>query len=86
MGRQSTHLENGWLRPHKPTKEEVANLLEIVERDLKDTSAKGFSDDWKFGIAYNATLKLCSVFSIAQATAPRKIWRIIELCNPFLSF
>jgi hypothetical protein len=44
--------KNGWLRVHKPTKEEISNLLEIVERDLKDTSAKGLSDDWKFGIAY----------------------------------
>ena len=46
--------KNGWLRPHKTSKEEIANLLEIVERDLKDASAKGLSDDWKFGIAYNA--------------------------------
>ena len=50
----SNWVKNGWLRPHKSTPEEVSNLLEIVERDLKDASAKGISDDWKFGIAYNA--------------------------------
>ena len=55
--------KNGWLRVHKPTKEEIDNLMEIVERDLKDASAKGLSDDWKFGIAYNAALKLCTVLS-----------------------
>jgi uncharacterized protein (UPF0332 family) len=52
--------KNGWLRPHKSSKEEITNLLEIVERDLKDASANGISDDWKFGIAYNAALKLCT--------------------------
>jgi len=31
--------KHGWLRPHKPSKEEVTNLLEIVDRDLKDALA-----------------------------------------------
>mgnify|MGYP001015561633 CR=1 FL=1 len=53
--------KNGWLRPHKPSKEEITNLFEIVDRDLADVSAKGLSDDWKFGIAYNAALKLCTI-------------------------
>jgi hypothetical protein len=30
--------KNGWLRTHKPTKEEIQNLLEIVQRDLKNSS------------------------------------------------
>lgn len=46
---------------HKSSTEEINNLLEIVERDLKDASAKGLSEDWKFGIAYNAALKLCTI-------------------------
>ena len=53
--------KNGWLRPHKSTNEEIDNLFEIVERDLKDVSVKGLSDDWKFGIGYNAALKLCTI-------------------------
>jgi len=53
--------KNGWLRTHRPSKAEITNLLEIVERDLKDANAKGISDDWKFGIAYNAALKLCTI-------------------------
>lgn len=63
---------NGWLRSHKPTKEEVTNLLEIVERDLKDSSAKGLSDDWKFGIAYNAALKLCTILLHSSGYRPEK--------------
>jgi uncharacterized protein (UPF0332 family) len=64
--------KNGWLRTHKPTKEEIANLLEIVERDLKDTSAKGLSDDWKFGIAYNAALKLYTILLHSSGYRPEK--------------
>lgn len=47
----SDWAKNGWLRSHKTSKEEIGNLLEIVERDLKDAAAKGLSEDWKFGIA-----------------------------------
>lgn len=64
--------KNGWLRTHKPSKEEITNLLDIVDRDLKDTSAKGLSDDWKFGIAYNAALKLCTVLLHSSGYRPEK--------------
>ncbi len=65
--------KNGWLRPHKSSKEKIPNLLEIVERDLKDASAKGLSDDWKFGIAYNAVLKLCTILLHSSGYRPEKI-------------
>ncbi len=64
--------KNGWLRTHKSSKEEIANLLEIIERDLKDASAKGLSDDWKFGIAYNAALKLCTILLHSSGYRPEK--------------
>ena len=64
--------KNGWLRTHKPSKEEITNLFEIVERDLKDASAKGISDDWKFGIAYNAALKLCAILLHSSGYRPEK--------------
>lgn len=65
-------VKNGWLRPHKTSNHEVTNLLEIVERDLKDASAKGISDDWKFGIAYNAALKLCTILLHCSGYRPEK--------------
>jgi hypothetical protein len=46
-------VKNGWLEVHKSSKEEIANLLGIVERDLKDSRAKDVSNDWRFAIAYN---------------------------------
>jgi uncharacterized protein (UPF0332 family) len=64
--------DNGWLRPHVPTREEMRNLLAIAERDLKDARARGVSADWRFGIAYNAALKLCTVLLHAEGYRPER--------------
>ena len=56
---------NGWLRKHETSPDEINNLLMIVDRDLKDAS-EGISADWRFGIAYNAALKLCTVMLYAE--------------------
>lgn len=50
-------VKNGWLVAHKSAKQEIADLLGIVARDLKDSQAKDVSDDWRFAIAYNAALQ-----------------------------
>ena len=57
---------NGWLKIHKTSRQEIGNLLGIVERDIKDASQGEISTDWSFGIAYNAALKLCTVLLYAQ--------------------
>ena len=59
-------LNNGWLRSHKTSPQEISNLLDIVDRDIKDASTDGISTDWSFGIAYNAALKLCTILLYAQ--------------------
>ena len=48
-------LDNVWLRKHKTDKQEIANLLQIVDRDLRDAKEKSISQDWRFGIAENKT-------------------------------
>ena len=58
-------LSNSWLRSHKTSPEEIHNLLMIVKRDLAD-AVKGISHDWRFGIAYNAALKLCTILLYAE--------------------
>ncbi|MBN2035792.1 MAG: hypothetical protein JW768_03540 [Chitinispirillaceae bacterium] len=63
---------NGWLKSHKTSREEIGNLLEIVERDLKDAQGPGLSADWRFGIAYNAALKLCTVLMYCKGFRPEK--------------
>lgn len=63
--------ENGWLRSHKTSPEEISNLLAIVDRDLTDAQ-KELSSDWQFGIAYNAALKLCTILLYASGYRPEK--------------
>jgi hypothetical protein len=53
--------ENGWLRPHNTSKQEVISILELVERDLADASKVEISKDWRFNIAYNAGLQLATL-------------------------
>jgi len=63
--------DNGWLRAHKTSPKEVAGLLAIVERDLVDAEG-AISADWRFGIAYNAALKLCTILLHASGYRPER--------------
>ena len=57
--------ENGWLQLHGATKKQIADLIAMVDRDLR--VAKATDDaDWSFGIACNATLKLCTILLYAS--------------------
>lgn len=44
--------------------------MAIVRRDLTDARSQAISDDWRFGIAYNAALKLCTVLLNAEGFRP----------------
>jgi len=61
---------NGWLKPHETSRREIGNLLAIARRDLADARTREISDDWRFGIAYNAALKLCTVLLYAEGYRP----------------
>jgi hypothetical protein len=63
--------DNGWLRPHKTSPKEIKDLLGIVKRDVADADGK-ISADWRFGIAYNAALKLCGILIAASGYRPEK--------------
>ncbi|MBN1824641.1 MAG: hypothetical protein JW958_00160 [Candidatus Eisenbacteria bacterium] len=60
---------NGWLQTHRTSREEVRGLLGIVRRDLEDAGG-AISPDWRFGIAYNAALKLCTLLLAASGYRP----------------
>ena len=64
--------ENAWLVPHVTSPQEIHNLLEIVHRDLTDAHVPEISDDWRFGIAYNAALKLCTILLYSEGYRPAK--------------
>jgi hypothetical protein len=61
--------DNGWLKPHRTSRQEISNLLNIVERDLQDVRRE-ISADWRFGISYNAALKLCRILLSAEGYRP----------------
>lgn len=63
--------DNGWLRPHVTSQQEIADLFAIVGRDLGDAE-RDISADWRFGIAYNAALKLCTILLYASGYKPEK--------------
>lgn len=63
---------NKWLTTHKPTPEQIYNLWMLADRDIRDASVKDVSVDWRFNIAYNAALQLCTLLLNAQGYAPAK--------------
>lgn len=58
-------VENRWIRPYKTSSEEISNLFSIVDRDL-NVAEQDINSDWRFGIAYNAALKLCTILLYAS--------------------
>jgi HEPN domain-containing protein len=50
-------LRNGWITEQKSSRDEIRDLLAVVERDLHDCRTAGLSSDWRFNIAYNAALQ-----------------------------
>ena len=54
-------LENNKLRSHKTTKEEIANLLQLIKRDIKDSQVPYLSSDRKYTTAYNAVLQSATI-------------------------
>jgi HEPN domain-containing protein len=72
---------NGWLVEHKTSPAEIAELLEITNRDLTDCRVEGLSADWRLNIAYNAALQAATVALAAcgyRASRDAHHYRIIQ--------
>lgn len=52
---------NGWLQRHATSRNEVRDLLAVVDRDLADSATEHLSADWRMNIAYNAALQAATV-------------------------
>jgi UDP-N-acetylenolpyruvoylglucosamine reductase len=50
-------LESGWLKEHKPTSREIAELLAVADRALKDCQIPELSSEGKLNMAHNAALQ-----------------------------
>lgn len=71
--------ENGWLKSHTTSPQEIGDQLVAAGRDLAD-AGKDLSASWRFAIAYNAGLRLCSVALFAsgyRAAREQKHYRTI---------
>ena len=65
-------VQYGWLSEHKSSREEIENLLGLVDRDLRACQAEGLGADWRFAIAYNAALQAATAaLAAAGYRAPR---------------
>jgi len=63
-------LNQGSVKPHKTSKEEIGNLLELVRRDIKDSEVKTISTDRRFATAYNAALQLATIIVYCKGYMP----------------
>jgi hypothetical protein len=53
-------VKSGWVKPHQTTREEIAELFGLADRDLEACQTADLVTDWRFNIAYNAALQLAT--------------------------
>src|SRR5690242_8386997 len=54
-------LASGRVKRHRTSPQEIRDLLDIVDRDLKDAGVDIISADRRFATAYNAVLQLAKI-------------------------
>jgi len=64
-------LNQGRLVRHKTSSQEISDLLNLVERDLKDALIKEISADRRFSITYNAVLQLAILILYCNGYKPK---------------
>ncbi len=73
--------QHGWLTKHKTSRNEIRDLLQVVERDLADSAVENVSADWRMNIAYNAGLQAATAALAAagyRATRDSHHYRVIQ--------
>ena len=71
----------GWLTEHQATREEIADLLYIVDRDIRTARTPGVHPDWRLSIAWNAVLQAASAALAAagfRAVGEGHHYRVIQ--------
>jgi hypothetical protein len=77
----SLYLSNHWIRKHESSRDEIARLLAIADRDIEQSQTPALGPEWRFDIAYNAVLQLATAALAAsgyQAERQNKHMRTIE--------
>jgi hypothetical protein len=70
-----------WLVNHEPSAQEIAELLGIADRDLRDCEQTRLSADWRLAIAYNAALQTATAALAAsgyRAAREMQHFRVVQ--------
>jgi len=59
-------LREGRIRRHRTNQQEIASLLQVVERDLADAAITVLSADRRFATAYNAALQAAAAVMYSE--------------------
>ena len=76
-----TYLANSWVRRRESSADEIANLLAIADRDIRESQTPGLGPEWRFDIAYNSALQSATAALAAagyQAERQNKHMRTLE--------
>lgn len=57
MTLENWNKENRWLKKEESSPEEIADLLSIIDRDLRQATIASVSADWRLSMAFNAALQ-----------------------------
>jgi hypothetical protein len=71
----------GWLTEHQTSKQEIADLLAVADRDLTDCQVAGLSPDRRLNISYNAALQVAAAALAAagyRASREAHHYRVIQ--------
>lgn len=80
-------LNNNKIKKHQTTQQEITELLQVVERDIKDGQITGLSDDRAYATLYNAALQLCTIimaiegYRTRSGSNHRTTFDFVELSN-----
>jgi hypothetical protein len=76
-----SYLRNRWIRSHKTSPREIADLFALADRDIEQSQVPGLGTDWRFDIAYNSALQSATAALAAagfRAERANKHMRVIE--------
>jgi uncharacterized protein (UPF0332 family) len=59
-------LREGRIRRHRTSRQEIASLFQVVERDLADAAIMALSADRRFATAYNAALQAATAVMYSE--------------------
>ena len=79
-------LDNSWITKSTPSREDIAGLIQIAERNLADASLEGLSPDGRFSLAYDAVRCLCQAALTASGFVVPKGMRQHERVIESLKF